>query len=93
MQVQTSYVFLAVNLPLPRAKLAGCMWLARIVTKARLYKAHSLPAEYAERFCHPTGVDNQFLQFLGWIKILSLKPPVLMILYSPIGFFDSLKSH
>lgn len=52
-----------VVLPLPRQQLAGCFWLARLVAKARLYKARSLPAEYANRFCHPTGVDHQFLSF------------------------------
>jgi Domain of unknown function (DUF5069) len=51
------------TLPPPRQKLAGCVWLARLVTKARLYKARVLPADYAERFCHPTGVDHQFLSF------------------------------
>jgi hypothetical protein len=52
-----------VTLPLPRQQLAGCFWLARLVVKARLYKARALPAEYANRFCHPTGVDHQFLSF------------------------------
>src|SRR5262245_16870457 len=52
-----------VNLPTPRATLAGCMWLPRIIAKARLIESGALPAEYAARFCHPTGVDAQFLRF------------------------------
>jgi Domain of unknown function (DUF5069) len=39
------------------------MWLPRIIAKARLIESGALPAEYAARFCHPTGVDAQFLQF------------------------------
>ena len=39
------------------------MWLPRIIAKARLLESGALPAEYADRFCHPTGVDAQFLRF------------------------------
>jgi hypothetical protein len=39
------------------------MWLPRIIAKARLIESGALPAEYAARFCHPTGVDAQFLRF------------------------------
>jgi uncharacterized protein DUF5069 len=39
------------------------MWLPRIIAKARLIESGGLPAEYAARFCHPTGVDAQFLRF------------------------------
>ena len=39
------------------------MWLPRIIAKARLIESGALPAEYAARFCHPTGVDAQFLAF------------------------------
>lgn len=53
------------TLPPPRQRLADCVWLARIVSKARLFKAQALPEEYANRFCHPTGVDHQFLTFFG----------------------------
>jgi hypothetical protein len=53
------------NLPSPRDQLAGCVWLARIVAKARLLQRGELPPGYAERFCHPTGVDRQFLSFFG----------------------------
>jgi Domain of unknown function (DUF5069) len=52
-----------INLPSPRATLGGCMWLPRIIAKARLLESGALPAEYADRFCHPTGVDAQFLRF------------------------------
>ncbi len=61
------------RLPPPRAQLAGCMWLARILEKARLMEAQTLPAEYAERFCHPTGVDSQFLRFFNLDKDALLK--------------------
>jgi hypothetical protein len=53
------------RLPAPRDRLAGCIWLPRIIAKARLLLAGRLPADYAERFCHPTGVDGQFLSFFG----------------------------
>lgn len=39
------------------------MWLPRIIAKARLIESGGLPPEYADRFCHPTGVDAQFLRF------------------------------
>lgn len=39
------------------------MWLPRIVAKARRLQSGELPPEYADRFCHPTGVDSQFLRF------------------------------
>lgn len=52
------------NLPKPAdASIAGCVWLARIVAKARLLRAGQLPPEYAERFCHASGVDGQFIAF------------------------------
>jgi hypothetical protein len=53
------------KLPSPREKLAGCVWLARIVAKARCAVAHQLPPEYEARFCHPTGTDGQFIAFFG----------------------------
>lgn len=56
------------NLPLPRETLAGCVWLPRIIAKARLVKNGALEAEYASRFCHPTGVDAQFLAFFRLTK-------------------------
>jgi Domain of unknown function (DUF5069) len=56
------------NLPMPRATLLGCMWLPRIIAKARLSESGALPPDYADRFCHPTGVDAHFLQFFGLQK-------------------------
>ena len=53
------------KLPNPRERLAGCIWLPRIVAKARLALGGALPPEYNERFCHPTGVDGQFLSYFG----------------------------
>jgi len=51
----------AMNLPTPKARLANCVWLPRILAKARLLQRGELPPGYAERFCHPTGVDRLFL--------------------------------
>jgi len=51
------------TLPRPVDKLAGCLWLARIIFKARQFAAGQLPEEFAHRFCHPTGVDGHFLAF------------------------------
>ena len=56
------------NLPSPRAQLAGCIWLARIVAKARLVRTGGLPPEYASRFCHASGVDGQFIRFFSLTK-------------------------
>lgn len=52
-----------VKLPPPREQLAGCIWLPRIIAKARAVKREELPPEYAIRFCHPGGIDGQFLSF------------------------------
>jgi hypothetical protein len=49
----------------PRQTLAGCIWLPRILAKARLLKSGHLPADYEARFCHPTGVDGLFLSHFG----------------------------
>jgi Domain of unknown function (DUF5069) len=49
------------KLPAPRQELAGCIWLARILAKARLTRKGELEQEYASRFCHPSGVDGQFI--------------------------------
>lgn len=53
------------TLPSPRAKLAGCVWFARIRAKARLLEAGELPESYEPFFCHPQGVDGQFLRFFS----------------------------
>lgn len=56
------------TLPSPREKLAGCVWLPRILAKARLIRNGALEAAYASRFCHPTGVDGQFISFFQLTK-------------------------
>lgn len=53
------------KLPTPHEQLAGCVWLPRILAKARLFKQGALPPDYAARFCHPTGVDGHFLSHFG----------------------------
>jgi hypothetical protein len=53
------------KLPAPRDQQDGCIWLPRILAKARLLLRGQLAPEYAARFCHPGGVDNQFLTHLG----------------------------
>ena len=53
------------SLRLPRETLAGCMWLARLVDKARLQKAGALPMDYARFLGHPRGVDGRFLSHFG----------------------------
>lgn len=52
-------------LPSPFERLAGCMWLPRILAKARLFAADALPEDYAKRFCAVTGVDAEFLKHFG----------------------------
>jgi hypothetical protein len=54
---------MATKIPAPKDELAGCIWLARIVAKARLLEKGELPPGYAERFGHPGGVDGQFLNY------------------------------
>lgn len=56
------------KLPLPEAQLAGCVWLPRILAKARAIQAGQLPDEYAIRFGAPDGVDGQFLGFFRLTK-------------------------
>ena len=51
------------KLPNPRDTLAGCVWLPRFLAKARQIQAGTLPPEFEARFCHPTGVDGQFLAY------------------------------
>lgn len=52
-------------LPRPSDQLAGCVWLPRILAKARQLAAGALPDDYAKRFCHASGVDGQFLRFFA----------------------------
>lgn len=71
------------NLPRPTdSTLAGCVWLVRIIAKARLLRAGKLPAEYADRFCHPTGVDGHFIAFFhldrdAILAVCELAPPAI----------------
>jgi hypothetical protein len=53
------------QLPPPRSQLADCIWLPRILAKARLLSVEQLPRDYETRFCHPSGVDGQFLAYFG----------------------------
>ena len=53
------------KIPSPRETLAGCIWLPRILAKARQLKSGDLPPDYEKRFCHPGGVDGQFLGCFG----------------------------
>lgn len=53
------------NLPRPSEKLAGCVWLPRILGKARLLQQGALPPDYAVNFCHPKAVDGLFLSHFG----------------------------
>jgi len=53
------------KLPRPTEKLAGCVWLPRILSKARLLKSGALPPDYVANFCHPKGVDGFFLSHFG----------------------------
>lgn len=53
------------KLPSPREQLAGCVWLPRILAKARLLQQGALPPEYEMNFCHPKGVDGLFLSHFG----------------------------
>lgn len=56
------------HLPSPRDQLADCVWLPRILSKARLLKAGKLEPDYAARFGHASGVDGQFLAFFRLTK-------------------------
>lgn len=53
------------TLPSPEAALAGCVFLPRIIAKARALEAGVLPPEYAQRFGAPDSVDGLFLGFFG----------------------------
>jgi Domain of unknown function (DUF5069) len=53
------------KLPRPRETLAGCVWLPRILAKARLLQAGGLPPDYVANFCHPQRIDGLFLAHFG----------------------------
>jgi hypothetical protein len=55
-------------IPAPRERLADCVWLPRIIAKARLQQAGKLPPEYMARFGAPSSVDEVFLSHLGITK-------------------------
>lgn len=52
-------------LPAPRDTVAGCMWLPRLLAKARAHRAGTLPPAYARPFGHAAATDGQFLGFFG----------------------------
>ncbi|MDB6139650.1 MAG: hypothetical protein JWO94_2722 [Verrucomicrobiaceae bacterium] len=56
--------------------MAGCLWLPRIIAKARLLQADLLPDDYLLRFCAANGVDGMFLGFFGLTRddILGIAP-------------------
>lgn len=56
------------NLPLPEAQLAGCVWLPRIIAKARALRKGELPEDYVIRFGAVDGVDGLFLRFFDLTK-------------------------
>jgi len=56
------------KLPVPEAQLAGCVWLPRIIAKARALQNGKLPEEYAIRFGASDGVDGVFLRFFDLTK-------------------------
>jgi hypothetical protein len=51
------------SLPLPRARLANCVWLPRLVAKVRGIARNTLPTEYVARLCDHDSVDEHFLRF------------------------------
>jgi hypothetical protein len=55
-------------LPPPRSKLAGCVWLPRLVAKIRGIAQGTLPTEYLARFCDRDSVDDHFLRFFEVTK-------------------------
>ncbi|MDQ8202944.1 DUF5069 domain-containing protein [Pelagicoccus sp. SDUM812003] len=48
--------------PAPTETLANCMWLPRILGKARLIASGQLPESFARLFCSPHGMDGVFLK-------------------------------
>jgi Domain of unknown function (DUF5069) len=52
-----------IPLPLPRVRLADCVWLPRLIAKIRGLERGALPAEYVARFCDHDSVDEHFLRY------------------------------
>lgn len=46
----------------PLDKLAGCVWLPRLIDKTRHHFAGTLDAEYVRPFCHPLATDGVFFE-------------------------------
>lgn len=53
------------KLPSPYEIWGNCLWLPRIIAKARLLAKGELPPDYAARFGQVDGVDGQFLSWFG----------------------------
>lgn len=53
----------------PTDRLAGCVWFARLVDKARHHLAGSLAHDFVRPFCHPLATDGVFLDHFGIKKI------------------------
>lgn len=50
------------QLPHPRAELAGCCWLPRLATKTRAFLRGEMPTSYRLAFGSRIGVDGYFLR-------------------------------
>lgn len=50
------------KLPHPKAQLAGCVWLPRLVAKIRVFLSGKLPVSYRVAFGSRVGVDGYFLR-------------------------------
>lgn len=53
------------QLPRPHDQLAGCVWLPRFASKARLSLARQLPFVYRLAFGSRFGIDGAFLRHFG----------------------------
>lgn len=87
------------RLPSPRERLASCVWLPRILAKARLLQRNELPPEYAARFGHPTGVDGQFLAHFNLgredlLEVASLSDEAVVAWFSarPVGKAEQIEA-
>jgi hypothetical protein len=52
----------------PHDRLAGCVWLPRIVDKTRHFLNSTLDQDYQRSFCHPRGIDGYFFNHFGISK-------------------------
>jgi hypothetical protein len=52
----------------PTDKLADCVWLPRLVDKARLYLRGALAEAFVQPFCHPLATDGLFLKHFALDK-------------------------